>query len=429
MRDRLQSKVTTRLRCLVFVLVLVPLNGMAQTAPAPEKAAGGGADALNFLNGVFARYAQAKTYHLESTEETEISGPFIRDWNKFLRTAIVAPDNRYRFEARGRELWVIEISDGKLEWMYQPDLGEYLQRATPSAGPSRLNPAQAQGAFLFRAAQDTIKSLVAMQDRIVAAEFLPDEDVEVGGKNLACRVIRAEVKQPANINGYVKFSIDKETGVIRKYASHSEGALRPNHPEDRHVSDRKVVFTVAELGGGPLPEQLFAFEPPVQAALVKEFDADPEAVRIHALEGKPFPAIELRAADGKSVSLKSFTGKPVLLDFWATWCAPCVASLPALEKIREEAAEKGLVMISIDEDEDAKAAADLWAKRAVPWPNYHDDGAIVKQLPTHGIPFLVLIDASGNTVFSKEGFYEDELRAALAKMDPAFAPLAPRCEQ
>ena len=82
-------------------------------------------------------------------------------------------------------------------------------------------------------------------------------------------------------------------------------------------------------------------------------------------------------------------------------------------------------MISIDEDLDSKKAAELWAKPKEPWPNYHANSEIFKQFPDHGIPYFVLIDGSGNVVFSDEGLYEDRLRAAIAKVSPAFASVSP----
>jgi hypothetical protein len=98
--------------------------------------------------------------------------------------------------------------------------------------------------------------------------------------------------------------------------------------------------------------------------------------------------------------------------------------MPSLERLHQEAAPKGLVMISIDEDEDPKKAADLWAKRKEPWPNLHANAETVKQFPDHGIPYFVLIDGSGDVVFSDAGLDEDRLRAAIAQLHPAFASLS-----
>jgi thiol-disulfide isomerase/thioredoxin len=49
--------------------------------------------------------------------------------------------------------------------------------------------------------------------------------------------------------------------------------------------------------------------------------------------------VGLNSLDGKTVSLKSFQGKPVLLDFWATWCGPCVESMPSVKRLYDEAAK------------------------------------------------------------------------------------------
>jgi len=79
---------------------------------------------------------------------------------------------------------------------------------------------------------------------------------------------------------------------------------------------------------------------------------------------------------------------------------------------------------TIDEDLDPKKAADLWAKRKVPWPNFHATTEIIEQFPNHGVPYFVLIDGSGDVVFSDAGLNEDRLRTAMAKVNPAFATLS-----
>ncbi|HEY6289554.1 MAG TPA: TlpA disulfide reductase family protein [Nitrospiraceae bacterium] len=144
---------------------------------------------------------------------------------------------------------------------------------------------------------------------------------------------------------------------------------------------------------------------------------------MHELIGKPVPPIELTSSDGKKMPVMSLLGKPVLLDFWASWCAPCVASLPSLERLHRETAGTGLAIISIDEDEYPKTAEDFWTKHNEPWPNFHDNGEIAKQFPAHGIPYFVVINASGRVVFSDSGLDENKLRSALATLGPGFASL------
>src|SRR6266480_1106568 len=429
MTEELQVRVR-RIRPILMLLVLLcPLVARSQAVSASGNTSEMPSEALKFLNQVLERYAHASTYHIETVEDHELSGPFRRSWDRVITTAIAAPDNRYHFEVRAEEVWIVQVSDGNTEWLYQPELHQYMQRPVPSPGPGRLPSTKTRGAYQLKQAQDTRKHLIDMQKLFLSAVFLPNEDLDVNGKHVNCRVINAPQKELPGLSpkivSQVTFWIDEKEDVIRKIVEHTEGPLRPAHPEDQYLSERTLIFAVADLEIASGPNQLFTFTPPLNAALVKDFDSDPLMVRLHGLVGKPAPMVELGSGDGPTVALKSFSGKIVLLDFWATWCVPCVESLPSLEKLHQEAAPKGLVMISIDEDEDPKKAADLWAKRKEPWPNFHTNKEIDKQFPEHGIPYFVLIDGSGNVVFSDAGLDENSLRAAIAKMSPAFASVSP----
>ncbi len=428
MIEELQVKVRRIPPVFMLLVLLCPLVAGAQEVSSSRNTGEMSSEALKFLNQVLERYAHASTYHIETVEDDELSGPFRRSWDRVIITAVAAQDNRYHFEVRAEEVWLVQVSDGNTEWLYQPELHQYLQRPVPSPGPSRLQRNKTRGAFQLEQAQDTRKHLIDMQKLFLSATFLPNEDLEVNGKHVTCRVIKAPRKELPGLSPKIvsqfTFWIDEKGGVIRKIAEHTEGPLRPNHPEDHYVSERTVLFNAADFDVVSVPNQLFTLTPPLNAALVRDFDSDPLMVRVHGLVGKPVPMVELQSEDGTAVALKSFSGKTVLLDFWATWCLPCVESLPSLEKLHQEAAPKGLVMISIDEGEDSKRAADLWAKRKEPWPNFHANEEILKQFPDHGIPYFVLIDGSGDVVFSDAGLDEDRLRTAIAKVSPAFAFLS-----
>ena len=68
-----------------------------------------------------------------------------------------------------------------------------------------------------------------------------------------------------------------------------------------------------------------------------------------ALEiGKAAPSFQLTDIDGQSVSLSDFQGKPVLINFWATWCAPCLFEMPYIQEVYDEWAEPGLVVLAIN---------------------------------------------------------------------------------
>lgn len=80
-----------------------------------------------------------------------------------------------------------------------------------------------------------------------------------------------------------------------------------------------------------------------------------------AQAGKVAPDFKLKSPDGKTVELRQFRGKPVLLNFWATWCEPCKQEMPELEQLYRQYKDQGLVVlgVSIDSPADAKLIPDF----------------------------------------------------------------------
>ena len=118
--------------------------------------------------------------------------------------------------------------------------------------------------------------------------------------------------------------------------------------------------------------------------------------------GKPAPAFEAKTIDGRKVRFPDdYKGKLVLLDFWATWCGPCMHELPELTRVHEDFASYGFTVlgISLDHDEDVAGLPDFLKSKKMPWPQICDGGGwqgdIVKQYGVHSIPSCWLID--GNT--------------------------------
>jgi thiol-disulfide isomerase/thioredoxin len=201
---------------------------------------------------------------------------------------------------------------------------------------------------------------------------------------------------------------------------HREGPLHPTEPDISYVMERKTVFLMADLASTSSPDQTFTLKPPLTATLVEKFEDRMEA-SLRQFVGKQAPNVSLKDADGKVVALKSLQGKPVLLDFWATWSVPCVESLPTLEKLYHESVKNRQILLSIDQDEDPNNAHEFWSKHNEPWRNFHANAEVLGHYPDHGIPYFVPIDASGQVVFSAAGLDETALRAAIVKLDPEFA--------
>jgi peroxiredoxin/YHS domain-containing protein len=132
----------------------------------------------------------------------------------------------------------------------------------------------------------------------------------------------------------------------------------------------------------------------------KAFDADPAAFVPPSLP-RPAPAFSLEDLAGDPVSNQSLAGRVVLLDFWATWCAPCRKSMPELQAMHEKYAERGvsIVGVSIDEGGAAKVKKFVASKKFT-YPIAVDSGQdpAWNAFRVKAIPAAYLIDQQGRIV-------------------------------
>jgi thiol-disulfide isomerase/thioredoxin len=125
---------------------------------------------------------------------------------------------------------------------------------------------------------------------------------------------------------------------------------------------------------------------------------------------RELPSIRLFRLDGKTIDLASLRGKPVLLNFWATWCAACRKELPILNRLHEERGRAGLYIIAVAEDSVDRATVQRYVQMLSLWslPIFWDPNGYVafadpnnkKNAPfaLYGMPITYLIAASGQIV-------------------------------
>jgi peroxiredoxin len=114
------------------------------------------------------------------------------------------------------------------------------------------------------------------------------------------------------------------------------------------------------------------------------------------LLGKSAPEFTLKDVDGRETTLASLRGKPVLLDFWATWCAPCRESMPHVQSLYDRFKEKGLVVLGIDTNESADMARKYFVEQKYSFANLLGSGSdAIKNYGANSIPRVVLIDKDG----------------------------------
>lgn len=110
------------------------------------------------------------------------------------------------------------------------------------------------------------------------------------------------------------------------------------------------------------------------------------------------PPFSLTTVDGQRISLDGLAGKVVLIDFWATWCGPCLRALPHMQSLAKKFQGQPLVILSVSLDTDEQKWRDFVAKNNMNWLQYRDgrfNGPIASQFGVSAIPATFTIDADG----------------------------------
>jgi peroxiredoxin len=133
-------------------------------------------------------------------------------------------------------------------------------------------------------------------------------------------------------------------------------------------------------------------------------------------KGEAAPALALPSLAGGSVDLASLRGKVVVLNFWATWCPPCVAEMPSLERLHKALSPEGLAVVAVSTDEDEAALRQFVSRAGLTMPVLLDPGGRVAgdRYHTTGYPETFVIDRSGVLVSHTVGPAEWDTPQALA---------------
>lgn len=108
------------------------------------------------------------------------------------------------------------------------------------------------------------------------------------------------------------------------------------------------------------------------------------------------PDFSLTDLTGQTVSLRDFSGQVVLLNFWATWCPPCIAELPTLDAFYRDHRADGLVVLAINAEEDRAAIEAFLRETGLSLPVLMDtDGEVMRRYDVRALPVSVIIDRSG----------------------------------
>lgn len=142
---------------------------------------------------------------------------------------------------------------------------------------------------------------------------------------------------------------------------------------------------------------------------------------VSPLLGSPAPEIELAATDGQTFKLSEHRGEIVVLDFWATWCGPCVMAMPKLQELHEGLHEQGVVVVGVNQGDSHEDVTALLAKKGVTFTQVLDTEAEASdRYGVVSLPTTVVIDQQGVIQMVHAGFtpgLDDTLRDAITRLE------------
>jgi thiol-disulfide isomerase/thioredoxin len=211
-------------------------------------------------------------------------------------------------------------------------------------------------------------------------------------------------------------------------------ALLADHKDEKTDAVAQVLFMKATLyvqvlhdydKGEELLKRLKADFPETQAGknidkILPMLEQQKTAMKIQSAlkPGEAFPDFNEKDLAGEPLSIAKFKGKVVLVDFWATWCGPCVAELPNVLAAYKKYHDKGFEVIGISLDQDANVLKNFIKEKGMVWPQYFDGkgwgSKLGQKYGINSIPMTFLLDPEGKIV--AKGLRGPALDAQLAKM-------------
>lgn len=150
-----------------------------------------------------------------------------------------------------------------------------------------------------------------------------------------------------------------------------------------------------------------------------------------AVEVGDTPSFEVKALDGSKLSLEQYRGKIIIVDFWATWCGPCMAEAEHMVKINTEFGPQGVQFVGVSLDDDERALRSVIKDKKFDWPQFYDGAGwgnrLAKEWGVKSIPATFILDPEGKVVWKGHPARIDEALAKAMRdtppsaIDPALA--------
>jgi thiol-disulfide isomerase/thioredoxin len=255
-------------------------------------------------------------------------------------------------------------------------------------------------------------SYAVLKSQLRSARVLRREKIFLKPNPVDCVVVEAETipeEGPFLQTHTIRtLWIDPVVGIVLRDIDHSQtlslkGKVLIDSVEEMQLSSYRINEEIAD--------SVFQFHPPSTARIAEVLN--PETMDAGLVIEPPTLNMQLSSLDGKSQTFKELRGKVVVLDFWATWCAPCVKEMGSFEKLYRLHKDKGLAVFGVNR-ETAELQAGFLKKKAFSYPMLLDSkGALTERFSASTLPTIVLIDRQGRIINWEQGLLKEKELASL----------------
>jgi len=416
------SSASQRLCACLPVILGAALAARAAEKPVPQV----DPQAQKAIDAMGKYYAQLKGFKVSVDIALNVEQQGQRQTQAFAQKISAERPNKFSCVLESGRNGVTIISDGDEMALFVQSFNKYAVEKAPASWAGILeNPivlgstgvGNASGVMAALFSDDPAKKLV---ERLDAVEY--GGLVDLNG--MKCHLIKATGEEmdwqlwiDAGKEPLIRQAIPDLAKVFERMAK-TQGGKSP-------FANMKIsnVVTYKDWEINPkFPADAFAIHVPDGATKVGSFmeivtggrkPAEPE---LHALVGKPAPPVELELLDGGKLDLASYKNKKVvILDFWATWCGPCVRAMPIIEKVAEKYKEQGVLLFAVNQQEKPdEIQAFLDEAKLKVTVALDKDGEVGEAYKAEAIPQTVLVGKDGSVQVVRVGL-SPNLEAELAK--------------